>query len=71
MRIPTMFTADVKNYLSLFSSIFWDEDEVTIATTAAGSLKRPLVAHCARVDVIKASRSRNGCWPKHHSDLKI
>lgn len=45
---PTIFTANVKKYLSTFSSILRDKDEVTVATTAARPLKRPLVAHCGR-----------------------
>jgi hypothetical protein len=52
----TILAAVVKEYLSLFSCVFWHDDDVPISTTAAGSLERPLAAHCGRAYGIKGCR---------------
>src|SRR5271155_5145974 len=52
----TILAAVVKEYLSPFSCIFWHDDDVPISATAAGSLQRPLAAHCGRAYDIKDCR---------------
>ena len=61
----TILAAVVKEYLSLFSCIFWHDDDVPISTTAAGSLERPLVAHCGRAYDIKDCRCGMQCLSKY------
>jgi hypothetical protein len=61
----TILAAVVKEYLSLFSCIFWHDDDVPISTTAAGSLERPLVAHCSRAYDIKDCRCGMQCLSKY------
>ena len=65
----TILAAVVKEYLSPFSCIFWHDDDVPISTTAAGSLERPLTAHCARAYDVKDCRCGMQCLSKYGADL--
>jgi hypothetical protein len=60
----TILAAVVKEYLSLFSCIFWHDDDVPISTAAAGSLQRPLAVHCGRAYDIKDCRCGMQCLSK-------
>jgi hypothetical protein len=69
----TILAAIVKEYFSLFSCIFWHDDDVSISTTAAGSLERPLTAHFGRAYDIKDCRRGIQCLSEygHWSKLRI